>query len=626
MTVDYYDCGNFLAGLRKVFEHQGGRVTLKLKSIFCMVLAAALLCGVFAVTGFAAGADPENIGVTVDSCETHTAAVLENDLYVWGKNDSGQFPKNNSAFSQEPIKVLSGVEDVSVARGRTLVLMENGSLYTYGCDPVTGVQQSTKVMDNVAQMSCSDSFALLVTKSGAVYAWGTNESGQLGTGDTTDHVSPVKIIESDVTKVAAGGNFGLALHSDGSVSGWGANEVLQIGYTGTGDDGVELSPVPVLTSGVKDIDAGNSYSCILKKDGTVWTCGSNELSQLGNGSLDTYMGLSQILSGIRSISAGGNHGFAIDDHGQCYSWGFGIDGQLGNNTRERTIQAAISQVGSFAKIFAGNGSTFAVDSTGALFAWGDNSELQLGQRNGAEAYSPVMILTAEREWAFGGEPSHDGIMPDGTPVTGSGSDSSDSEDEPVEVLPFVSGYPDGTFRPGAHTTRAEFVSMLVTALGEYDKEETYGTCTFTDVNSDDWFAHCVAYAQKTGLVKGYEDNTFHPNAYISRAEAAAMVASAIDVTGTATVSSFSDVTGWAVPHVEALAERKILAGDGNGKFRPNDKITRAEAATVVAHAIGFDADSEDVQTALKTAENPFSDVTADSWAYAYILRAAGLVG
>lgn len=599
---------------------------MKLKTIFCLVLTAALLCGMLAVTGLAAGADDDALGVTVDNCSSHTAAVLDGDLYVWGTNNSGQFPKNKYIASAEPLKVLNNVKDVAVARERTLVLLEDGTLYTYGIDPLTEqTQQAQKVMSGVAQMDCSENFALLVTNNGAVYAWGANEYGQLGTGDTESQSKPVCVIESGVTKVVTGANFSLALHKDGSVSAWGANDGCQLGYTESEDD-VILEPVVVMESGVKDIDAGASYSCILKNDGTVWTCGHNELSQLGIGTLDDCVPFTKILTEIRSISAGSYYGFAVSQSGQIYHWGFGINGQLGTGNYEVSMAPETSEIGDFIRVFAGETSTFAVDHSGSIFAWGNNSEMQLAKENGIESVAPVMIINEQREWAFADEDLSGGVLPDGSTATG-GSDSSADEEEDVEnaILSFVSGYPDGTFRPDAQTTRAEFLTMLATALGDYDKTETYGTPTFDDVPADAWFANVVAYAQKTSLIKGYEDNTFRPDDNITRAEAAAMVSSAMGLSADATVSSFTDVEGWALAHIEALAKLGILSGDGDGTFRPNDNIIRSEAVTIVAHAIGFSADSEEVQTALKNVENPFADVPADSWAYPYVLRAAGLV-
>lgn len=602
---------------------------MKLKTIFCLVLAAALLCGMVAVNGLAAGADPDALGVKVESCSTHTAAVYEGDLYLWGTNDSGQFPKSKLAYSVEPVKLLNGVADVAVSDGRTLVLLETGALYTYGFDPVTETAgQAKQLFSDVAQISCTDDFALLVTKKGALYAWGKNENGQLGTGDTEDKPTPVCLVESGVQKAVAGHDFALLLKEDGSVSGWGANENSQLGYAlsdGTVPEFVG-KPTVILDGGVKDIDAGYAYSCILKKDGTLWTCGQNELSQLGIDSLEDSAGLTKILDGIRSVSAGDNHAFAIGNGGQVFSWGFGLSGQLGDGTRERGIGASPANVGDFLQVYAGEDTSFGLDGSGALYAWGSNSNMLLGQQLGDDAAEPVMILTSEREWAFEGD-TPEVIKPSGKPTDNNSSSDVETEepDDLDAVLAFVSGYPDGTFQPDNETTRAEFLTMLVKAVGGFDSEESYGTPTFADTDADAWYADYVAYAQKTSLVKGYKDNTFRPDAEITRAEAAAMTAAAMGLSSDATESSFTDVSGWAVQHVEALAQKGILSGDGDGTFRPDDNIIRGEAVTVVAHAAGFDADSQETIAALKTAENPFKDVPATSWAYPYILRAAGLV-
>ena len=604
---------------------------MKLKTIFCLVLAAALLCGVLAVTGLAAGADLNAPDVKVENCSTHTAALFEGDLYLWGTNEAGQFPKSKLAYSVEPVKLLTGVQDVAVSDGRTLVLMENGTLYSYGTDPLDdSVGQIKQIFSGVAQVSCDEDFALFVTKKGALWAWGKNQYGQLGTGDTEDSAAPVCIIESGVKKAVAGHDFALALLEDGSVLGWGLNEGSQLNYTlsdGTVPETV-TEPVEVLSGGAKDIDAGYSFSCILKNDGTLWTCGQNELSQLGINSLDSSAGLTKILDGIRSVSVGDNYGFAMGNGGQIFSWGFGVSGQLGDGTRERIVGAAPAEIGDYVQVFAGRDATFGLDSSGALYAWGTNSNMVLGQRLGNDSTAPTMILTSDLHWAFEGEPA-EAVTPEGKPVVEpipSDDDNTEEPDEIEEILAFVSGYPDGTFQPDSETTRAEFLTMLVKAVGGYDAEESYGTPTFADTDPTAWYASFVAYAQKTGLVAGYKDNTFRPDNTITRAEAAAMTAAAMGLTSDATESTFTDVSGWAVGHVDALAQKGILSGYKDGTFRPDNNIVRSEAVTVVAHAAGFDADSEATAAALKTAENPFTDVPATSWAYPYILRAAGLVG
>lgn len=87
---------------------------------------------------------------------------------------------------------------------------------------------------------------------------------------------------------------------------------------------------------------------------------------------------------------------------------------------------------------------------------------------------------------------------------------------------FISGYGDDTFKPDASITRAEFISMLNKAFGLTQK----GEVTFSDVSADAWYYDAVTTAVKAGYCAGYEDGTFKPNATITRAEAAVMIAKA----------------------------------------------------------------------------------------------------
>ncbi len=609
-----------------------GKLLDRTRVVFCLALTAVLLVGMLALDSFAAVADPSSCTVKVDSCLTHTAAVAEGDLYVWGLNSCGQFPNSDLTYSVQPVKVASSVKDVAVSENRTLVLYESGRLYSFGKDPLTGVSNRKDfIAAGVKQMSCSDDFALLVKQNGAVMAWGVDLDGQLGIEGGGDRSTPIQIMDSGVEKVCSGDGFAMALTEDGALYGWGLNGSLQLGYTAS-DGSVPQSlatPTLLMETGVQDISLGSSYACILKTDGSLWTCGRNDLCQLGVGSLDDYLGPHKILDNVCSVSAGDSHAFAICRDGTIYAWGLGLSGQLGDGTNNTYSSPTLMEM-DFVQIYACGDSTFGVDASGALWSWGSNMNLLLGRASGNDAKSPIEILDSNREWTFsapGIEDTDDGESSTDTPNTSDSSDSTDEtpDEEETGSAAFVSGYSDGTFRPNEQTTRAEFLSMLVNAIGGFDADTDYGTSTFTDVSADTWYAPFVAYAQQTGLVEGYKDNTFRPDASITRAEAAAMAAAALKLDLTATESSFTDVSGWAVPHVEALASRKLLAGDGDGTFRPDDPIIRSEAVTVVAVAAGFDPTTEEAESAILDAENPFTDVEASSWCYPFILRAAGLV-
>ncbi|MNO20263.1 Endo-1,4-beta-xylanase A precursor [compost metagenome] len=150
-------------------------------------------------------------------------------------------------------------------------------------------------------------------------------------------------------------------------------------------------------------------------------------------------------------------------------------------------------------------------------------------------------------------------------------------------MQLVNGYRDGTFKPNAAINRAEFTVMLVNAL----KLEGTGSATaFTDdAQNGGWAKQAIANAVEAGIVSGYADGSFRPNAGITRAEMAAMVARALQLSIDVNVStSFADdaaIPQWAKGAVEAVRGLGILNGRDAGKFAPNDAATRAEAVVML---------------------------------------------
>ncbi|WP_206669721.1 InlB B-repeat-containing protein [Paenibacillus luteus] len=147
----------------------------------------------------------------------------------------------------------------------------------------------------------------------------------------------------------------------------------------------------------------------------------------------------------------------------------------------------------------------------------------------------------------------------------------------------VSGYPDGTFKPGRTVTRAEFTVMLMNALQlQLDGAEL----TFSDSSKiGSWAQKSVAQAVNAGIINGYEDGSFRPNAEITRAEMTVMIAKALNLAdGAAAASGFADdkdIPDWAKGTVAALKKLGIIEGKNANQFAPGDKMTRAEAVTVL---------------------------------------------
>ncbi|TXK80404.1 cadherin-like beta sandwich domain-containing protein, partial [Paenibacillus sp. N3.4] len=150
-------------------------------------------------------------------------------------------------------------------------------------------------------------------------------------------------------------------------------------------------------------------------------------------------------------------------------------------------------------------------------------------------------------------------------------------------LGIVSGYPNGTFNPNRTVTRAEFAVMLMNTL----KPQGDGAAlAFTDkAEIGAWAQKAVAQAVQAGIITGYEDSTFRPNAEISRSEMAVMIAKALGQSvEAATATGFADdkdIPSWAKGAVGAMKKLSMIEGKGANAFAPGDKTTRAESVTVL---------------------------------------------
>ncbi|MBD2868701.1 S-layer homology domain-containing protein [Paenibacillus arenilitoris] len=157
----------------------------------------------------------------------------------------------------------------------------------------------------------------------------------------------------------------------------------------------------------------------------------------------------------------------------------------------------------------------------------------------------------------------------------------------------VKGYEDGTFRPDITITRAEFIVMLMNVL----KPQGAGAPpSFADeAKIGEWAKQAVAHAASAGIVKGYPDGTFRPDAEITRAEMAAMIAAALDLSPEPAVTGFADdehIPAWAKGAAAVLRERGLIQGKGSNRFAPGDKATRAEAVTILIHMLETNNESK----------------------------------
>ena len=191
----------------------------------------------------------------------------------------------------------------------------------------------------------------------------------------------------------------------------------------------------------------------------------------------------------------------------------------------------------------------------------------------------------------------------------------------TDHLAFLSGYPNGTFGPDRNMTRAEVTTMFARLLTEkMAADQTYSN-TFSDVAKSHWAANYIGYMQQFGIVTGYTDGSFRPDASVTRAEFAA-IASRFEKL-TEGNKSFSDVPSshWAAKYINFAATRGWVNGYADGTFRPNNSITRAEVAAVTCRLLERNADQSYIRSHLSELR-AFTDVSESHWAYWYTMEAA----
>ena len=186
---------------------------------------------------------------------------------------------------------------------------------------------------------------------------------------------------------------------------------------------------------------------------------------------------------------------------------------------------------------------------------------------------------------------------------------------------FLVGYTGGTFGPERNMTRAEVTTMFARLLTEQiEADKTYSN-TFTDVPKGYWAADYIGYMQQFGIITGYSDGSFRPDAPVTRAEFAAIASRFEKLTEGS--KSFTDVpdTYWAARYINFAATRGWVTGYSDGTFKPENPITRAEVAAVTCRLLERSADQNYIRSHFNELRT-FSDMTESHWAYWYAMEAA----
>ena len=253
--------------------------------------------------------------------------------------------------------------------------------------------------------------------------------------------------------------------------------------------------------------------------------------------------------------------------------------------------------------------------TGKTLEDGNWYTVTVTDRNGKVKADYTVILKDRENNEVTGETDKDGVVI--LPTT--------------EHKAYIVGYEDGTFQPDGDMTRAEAAAIFARMISEEKGEKISGNHSFTDVSENAWYADYIGYLAKYDIIKGYEDGTFKPDAPVTRAEFTAMTVRYYDlfhdVKYPANTTKYPDVSGsyWAVKDISYATNAKWLNGYADGSFKPDTNITRAEVVTVVNRMTGRTADKEYINDNLSVL-NKFTDLKNNAhWAYYDILSAANTI-
>jgi alpha-tubulin suppressor-like RCC1 family protein len=291
--------------------------------------------------------------------QTHSCAVrIDGTLTCWGNNTSGQLGAVTTSLNMVQTEVAGNLwQSISAGSYQSCGIMTDGTLW----------------------------------------CWGDNVNGQLGVGDTNGRPLPSQVTGQGWSQVSSNYLHTCAMKQDGTLWCWGLSADLQIG-----DSSLSVYDVPTQVAGTDwaQVTTGYYHTCALKKDATLWCWGGNYSGQLGNAtapvSNTSKVSAPMQVTGSawKSVSAGQSHTCAVALDGTLWCWGDNAHGQLGDKTQAlKSTPVNIVVAGqSWVAVAAGASHTCAIAAGGSLWCWGDNTVGQLGIGSNELHSSPVRVV------------------------------------------------------------------------------------------------------------------------------------------------------------------------------------------------------------------------------------------
>jgi len=365
----------------------------------------------------------------IDNSGLHSLALTNNGkVYSWGHQNSGSLGLGDYSNRGVPTLISTNIGTLTISKIKcgyyhSAFLTNDGKVYSCGSNGSGQLGLGDTINRNVptlistnigsltiSDITCGDSHSLFLTNDGKVYSCGSNSSGQLGLGDTTNRNVPTLINSlPPISYIVCGAAYSLFITNDRRVYSCGSNSSGQLGFGNSGINTNVLIPTLSFTFGTYMINkaAGHDNSLFLTNDGTVYSCGLNNSSQLGlgdtiNRNIPTLISPNIGTLTISNISCGNGHSLFLTNTGRVYSFGANTDGRLGlGDTTNRNVPTLISTtVGSFntltisaISVGATSFHSLFLTNTGKVYTCGLNDNGQLGLGDTTNRNVPTLIST-----------------------------------------------------------------------------------------------------------------------------------------------------------------------------------------------------------------------------------------
>jgi alpha-tubulin suppressor-like RCC1 family protein len=327
----------------------------------------------------------------------------DTSLWCWGNNTYGQLNLSGTTDRPTPGKA-TGLSWSTIACGQSHACgIRDGSLSCWGYNfsgqlgaaTSAVLNQQVEVPDGPWQGIAAGSYHSCGIKADAtLWCWGDNANGQLGTGNTMKSTEPFQVPGAGWSQISSGYLHSCAVKQEGTLWCWGLNADFQVDPSSV----LPMSPVQVTGSAWTQVATGLYHTCALKQNGTLWCWGGNYSGQLGNSAVaverNSKTGIAVQVQGTWvTVSAGQSHTCGIMTDHTLWCWGDDSQGQLGDG--HETPQSAPVPIGTTGQLWsmvtAGLSHTCALASDGTLWCWGSNSNGQLGIGSSAWRQAPTRV-------------------------------------------------------------------------------------------------------------------------------------------------------------------------------------------------------------------------------------------